>query len=245
MSNPKPPAKADLTNDLRQRLAPLATKAVDALRDPEVRARLKSQGEIGIDAVQRWRAGRSEGATEGRSLRLVRQRLGRREQRLRTAVDGLGEQDPGLRAALRPVVDALDGVTKALTLAEALPLRSRRKAHRRWKPFSTGSTSNSSQQLSGLLRATRPTKPERSGRPELGRRFRVIELDADALHGLSQFGEFGENGLEVFDDLGGDHAGCGQIVGVLEALVAKPKDVEAGLVSRRSRRGRSEQGGGS
>ena len=63
-----------------------------------------------------------------------------------------------------------------------------------------------------------------------GRLLDSLDLDADALEGLGQFGELGEGGFEVLDDLGGDDAGGGQVVGVLEALVAEPEDVEAGLV---------------
>ena len=58
-----------------------------------------------------------------------------------------------------------------------------------------------------------------------------FDVDADALEGLGEFGELGEGGLEVLDDLGGDDAGRGEVVGVLQALVAQPEDVEAGLVA--------------
>lgn len=51
--------------------------------------------------------------------------------------------------------------------------------------------------------------------------------------------EGGGDGLEldhgsrqVFDDFAGGHLGCGQVVGVLERLVAQPGDVEVGLVAR-------------
>jgi hypothetical protein len=60
---------------------------------------------------------------------------------------------------------------------------------------------------------------------------RHLDLDADALEGLGQLGELGESGLEVLDDLGGDDAGGGEVVGVLQALVAEPEDVETGLVT--------------
>jgi hypothetical protein len=43
-------------------------------------------------------------------------------------------------------------------------------------------------------------------------------------------GELIQGRLQVLDDLGRDDLGRGQIVGVLQALVAKPEDVQAGLV---------------
>jgi hypothetical protein len=38
-------------------------------------------------------------------------------------------------------------------------------------------------------------------------------------------------GFEVVDDLPGENIGIGEIVGVFEALVSEPEDVEAGLVA--------------
>jgi hypothetical protein len=40
-----------------------------------------------------------------------------------------------------------------------------------------------------------------------------------------------EGGFEVIDDFLGENVGIGKIVGVFEALVYKPEDVEAGLVA--------------
>ena len=43
-----------------------------------------------------------------------------------------------------------------------------------------------------------------------------------------------EGGFEVFDDFLGEHIGIGEIVGLLEAFVADPEEVEACLVTVRS-----------
>ncbi len=43
-------------------------------------------------------------------------------------------------------------------------------------------------------------------------------------------GELVQRGLQVFDDLGGDHVGRWQIGRVFQAVVFEPEDVEAGLV---------------
>jgi hypothetical protein len=40
-------------------------------------------------------------------------------------------------------------------------------------------------------------------------------------------GEFVKGGLQVLDDLGGDHVGGGEIGGVLRVVVLEPEDVEA------------------
>jgi len=40
-----------------------------------------------------------------------------------------------------------------------------------------------------------------------------------------------QGGFEVFDDLLGENVGIGEIVGVFEAFVAEPEDVEAGFVA--------------
>ncbi len=63
------------------------------------------------------------------------------------------------------------------------------------------------------------------------RRGRDLDLHADALERLGQGGELSQGGFEVLDDLGCDHTGCRQVVGVLQALVAEPEDVEARLVA--------------
>ena len=46
--------------------------------------------------------------------------------------------------------------------------------------------------------------------------------------------ELRQRGLQVLDDLLRDHLGRGQVVHVLERLVAQPGDVEADLVARDS-----------
>jgi hypothetical protein len=40
-----------------------------------------------------------------------------------------------------------------------------------------------------------------------------------------------QGGFEVFDDLPGENVGIGEIIGVFEAFVSEPEDVEAGLVA--------------
>jgi len=40
-----------------------------------------------------------------------------------------------------------------------------------------------------------------------------------------------EGGFEVFDDFLGENVGVGQIVGVFEAFISEPQDVEARLVA--------------
>ena len=44
-------------------------------------------------------------------------------------------------------------------------------------------------------------------------------------------GELLQRRLQIFDDLGGDHVGVGQVGGVLQALVLEPEDVQAELVA--------------
>jgi len=45
------------------------------------------------------------------------------------------------------------------------------------------------------------------------------------------FAELFEGGFEVLDDFLGENVGIGKIVGVFEAFVSQPGDVEAGLVT--------------
>jgi hypothetical protein len=40
-----------------------------------------------------------------------------------------------------------------------------------------------------------------------------------------------EGGFEVVDDFLGEDVGVGEIVGVFEAFVSEPKDIEAGFVA--------------
>lgn len=134
------PSKRKTTGnlDVLTVLAPLANKAAEALRDPETRQRVISQGRAAADVAQRWRgeragrarAGDADDAGEESAFRVVHRRLGRREQRLREAITGLMSDDQVLAAQLAPVINALDGVVKALTVSPALPLMRRRQAHR-------------------------------------------------------------------------------------------------------------------
>jgi len=48
---------------------------------------------------------------------------------------------------------------------------------------------------------------------------------------IRYFAELFEGGFEVVDDFLGENVGIGEIVGVFEALVSEPKDVEAGFVA--------------
>jgi hypothetical protein len=41
-----------------------------------------------------------------------------------------------------------------------------------------------------------------------------------------------EGGFEVVDDFLGEDVGVGEIVGVFEAFVSQPKDIEAGFVTK-------------
>jgi len=68
------------------------------------------------------------------------------------------------------------------------------------------------------------------GRPNLGVHALLLDLDVDAVEGLSEFCELGQRRLEVLNDLGSDDAGGREVVGVLQALVTQPEDVEVGLV---------------
>jgi hypothetical protein len=115
-------------------LRPLAAKATEALADPVVRQRILEQGQVAAGAFQRWRDERTArggdgGGDGGSALRVVHRRLERRERRLREVVAALSADDPLLGARLGPVVAELDGVAKALAVADAMPLRSRRAAH--------------------------------------------------------------------------------------------------------------------
>jgi hypothetical protein len=44
------------------------------------------------------------------------------------------------------------------------------------------------------------------------------------------FPEFHDGGFEVFDDVRGKEIGIGKIVGLFEAIVSEPKNVDAGIV---------------
>jgi hypothetical protein len=73
----------------------------------------------------------------------------------------------------------------------------------------------------GVLLSTPYKNPRRFRHSErLSAPWSLLRVDADALEGLSDGGEFVEGRLEVLDDLGCDDAGGGEVVGVLEALVA-------------------------
>lgn len=61
---------------------------------------------------------------------------------------------------------------------------------------------------------------------------KIVNADADVRKALGQGSELLQSRLEVLDDLGGDDAGGGEVVGVFEALVAEPEDIQAGLVAR-------------
>ena len=47
----------------------------------------------------------------------------------------------------------------------------------------------------------------------------------------SDTAELFERGFEVIDDFLGENVGIGEIVGVFEAFVSEPEDVEAGFVA--------------
>ncbi|MBI2999334.1 MAG: hypothetical protein HYY46_12950 [Deltaproteobacteria bacterium] len=49
-----------------------------------------------------------------------------------------------------------------------------------------------------------------------------------------------ERGVEVFNDFLGQHVGVGKIVGLFEAFISKPEDVETGFVAVRSELEESE-----
>lgn len=55
--------------------------------------------------------------------------------------------------------------------------------------------------------------------------FRGISAKID-----DDFTELFEDGFQIFDDFPGDNIGIGESVGVFEALVSQPEDVEAGVV---------------
>ena len=48
---------------------------------------------------------------------------------------------------------------------------------------------------------------------------------------LCDQGELVQRGLQILDDLGGDHVGGGEIGGVFQAVVFEPEDVQAGFVA--------------
>lgn len=114
-------------------LGPLAAKAAEALKDPATRDKLLENGQKVVDYVKEQRGKRPPKDStndDGPALRLFHQRLVRREKRVRKAIILLVGGDATLADALAPVVEALDGVVTTLAVAEALPLMSRRKAHR-------------------------------------------------------------------------------------------------------------------
>jgi len=45
------------------------------------------------------------------------------------------------------------------------------------------------------------------------------------------FAELLEGGFEVFDDFLSEHVGIGKIVGIFQAFVSEPEDVEASFVA--------------
>ena len=54
------------------------------------------------------------------------------------------------------------------------------------------------------------------------------------------FAKLFEGGFEIFNDFLGQNVGIGEVVGLFEALVSEPEDVEAGLVAVRSELEESE-----
>lgn len=135
------PAKGRRKPDISLVLRPLAARATEALADPVVRQRILEQGQVAAEAFARWRRDRATAAPVdaaaaagppdggGGALRVVHRRLATRERRLRAVVSALGADDPVLGVGLGPVVAELDGVVKALSVADAMPLRTRRAAH--------------------------------------------------------------------------------------------------------------------
>lgn len=56
-------------------------------------------------------------------------------------------------------------------------------------------------------------------------------VELRAIHVTGDFSELVQRRVQILDDLLGNLAGRGKVVGVLEALVAEPEDVEADLVA--------------
>ena len=114
--------------EVRKQLSPLVDNAMRALQDPRTQQELLARGRQAVGAYQMWRQDRD--GTDGGPLRVVHNRLERRERAVRSAVQTLVGDDPVLAVQLAPVTTALDGVVRTLAVAEPLPLMRRREAHR-------------------------------------------------------------------------------------------------------------------
>lgn len=122
-------------------LDPAVNKAMEVLQDPEVRAKLLEQGRSLADAAQRWRETRQAKPAGGGyeddpspmsrliGNRFGQQRLERRVENLREALEKLGDGRPDLAAPLLPVARAVENVSTALSVAGTLPFYKRKRAH--------------------------------------------------------------------------------------------------------------------
>lgn len=116
---------------------PFVAKALKVLSNPEIQAEILKHGRVAVDAVQQWRARRSERdgpsvaeqITERFGGRFGQKGLERREGNLRAAVTALSGDSPTLATSLGPVIKSLDDVSRLLEVAAALPFRKRKKAH--------------------------------------------------------------------------------------------------------------------
>lgn len=121
----------------RETVDRLATQALLALQDPQVREELVKHGRAAVEAAQEWMANRRRtGASSitdrisGKiSGRFGQRGLERREANLRSAVAALSTDSPTLATSLSPVTKSLDDVERLLTVAGGLPFAKRKRAH--------------------------------------------------------------------------------------------------------------------
>lgn len=122
-------------------LSSAISRAIEALQDPKVRALLIEHGRSAAGAAQQWRRERrpqvgAKADGDGRSLlsrtvgdRFGQRRLERRVENLRKVVAELGSGRPKLAASLAPVARAVEDVSTSLSVARAIPLAKRLRAH--------------------------------------------------------------------------------------------------------------------
>jgi hypothetical protein len=68
--------------------------------------------------------------------------------------------------------------------------------------------------------------------PEIrSRQSLLFRFEIRSTRVIRDFTELFEGGFEVLDDFPGENVWIGKIVGVFEAFISKPEDVEAGFVA--------------
>ena len=113
-------AKGTVKGKIAEIAPDLIEQALNALKDPHIRAEILQHGAIVVDATKQW-AGRAASVADNIGDRFGQSGLEHRATRLRATVTALSEGSPPLAASLRPVTETLDEVGQMLKVSAALP----------------------------------------------------------------------------------------------------------------------------